>query len=398
MEKAKNKIVFDKGLLLIYITYIFYFMHNGYNSFMSKYFGEIGISDSQIGIIFACAAGFSSICQPFFGSLTDRAKYKKTVLSILMFVSAAMYFLTGLTTKFVPVLIGFTIINTLNINNMPGMNAISLEYTTKNDFGLFCDFGIIRMIGTVGYQLGALSCGIILSGNLRNLMFLMGAVIFTAGFLNLFMPKVEGHQHEGESVSYFELFKDKRVVMLFLMIFLVEITQQFNDSFLGKLQGDLGMSNSATGIITVCSIALEIPACFFAQRIYKKLAIWWWLLIAFAVTGARWLAYSGAKTAVDFILIGLPGVTVMICFELFPAIYLNEIIEDKLKASAQGALSIITFGIPKVIGCLTGGFLAEAMGIQTVYRLNGILIFILAALFVIPCRKRAFSEKQRKTA
>ena len=388
MNSKKSKIVWDKSLMLIYITFIVFYMHNGFNSFMPKYFGEIGITDSQNGIIYACAAALSSVCQPFFGSLTDRAKYKKTVISIIMFFAGIGYFLTGLTAKFVPVLIGFTLINTLTINVSAGMNAIVLEYTTKNNLGFFGNYGMVRMIGTVGYQLGALTIGIILSGNLRNLMFAMGAIIILAACLNYFMPKVEGHQHdEGESVSYFDLFKDKRVVMLFLMIFLVEITQQFNDSFLTKLQGNLGISNSATGIITVLSIALEIPACFFSNKIYPKLKIWWWLLIAFTVTAVRWIAYSFASTAIDFILIGLPGVTVMVCYELFPTIYLNEIVSDKLKASAQGALSIITFGFPKVIGALTGGFLSEAMGIQTVYRINGVFIFVLVALFIVPCKK-----------
>ena len=383
-----------KELAVIYAVFIMYFIHNGLNSFMPKYFGEIGISDSQIGVINAVAAIVSSLCQPFWGSLTDRVKYKKYIAMTAAFLSGGVYFLTGLTVKFVPVLIGISFISMVNMNFMPCMNAIALEHITKHRTGRLADFGILRMMGTVGYQTGALAIGLVLSGNLRSLLFVMGADLIAVLMLSFFLPNVEGHQNKGEKVSYFSLFRDRRVVMLMGMIFLAEITQQFNQNFLTKLQGDLGMSNASTGIITFLSVGLELPICFFAYKIYKKFSMWTWLLIAFVVNALRWFAYSQATTSVQFILIGLPGVTIMACFELFPAFYLNEIISDKLKASAQGMLSIFTFGLPKVVGCLAGGFIADNIGLQQVYFYCGIYLIILAAVFIVPCRKMTALDRK----
>ncbi|MDO4460657.1 MAG: MFS transporter [Clostridia bacterium] len=390
----KQKRGFDRGLGMIYLFFLVYFFYNGFMSFMPKYYGEIGITDSQIGLINAASALASTCAQPIIGSLTDRAKYKKTVIAVSAIISGVLYFLTGLTVKFVPVLIGMACISMVNLSIMPGVNTIALEYTTKNKLGKLGNYGPIRMVGTMGYQIGALGIGIILSGNLRNLLYVMAAILIISAFIVFALPNVEGHQHEGRKVSYFSLFKNKKVVMMMGMIFLAEITQQFNQNFLTKMQGDMGMSNASTGLITFLSVVLELPICFFGFKLYKKLPIWWWLIVAYVVNALRWFAYSFAKTPTEFILIGLPGVTIMACFELFPAFYLNEIIEDELKASAQGLLSIFTFGIPRIIGCLVGGFIAESIGLPSVYRMNGIILIVLTVVFIVPCMKMSKADKK----
>jgi len=376
-----KNIKLSRGHIALYGFFFVHFLYLGTSSFFGKYYGEIGITDSQIGLINAMPAFVCVLIQPLWGIYSDNAKYKRNAVILGSAIGGIVFLIANSFTSFIPLLIAMTLASAAIQPATPVATAISLEYVEEKGGS----FGFIRLLGTVGYQIAALVVGIVMATSLKGMFALMGIFLIISALISFWMPPVEGHQHGKEKVNYFSVLKDKRMALMLLIIFLAEITVMFNMSFIGKLQSDLGLNNTATGIITVISVLLEIPFLFFGERIYKKMSMWKWLLVALLVNGLRWIAYAHVSSVVGFILIGIPGVTVLACFEFFPALYVDEITGDEMKASAQSILTLTAFGLGKIIGSMVGGVVSEAIGLQTTYNVCGAIMIALFAIFLVPC-------------
>ncbi len=372
----------------LYVVYFVYFISTGMSTFLPKYYGEIGMTNGQIGVLSSVPTLVALAVTPMLGMLTDRVSKKRYLLAILFLGMTVACFAVPYSNTFLALLAavsGYTIVGN---NALPTMNTISIEYT--NQIGK--PFGPIRLSGTVGYQLGALLVGILLSGSLKNLWPMMGAVVLIACGCTFMMPNIRGHQHKQEKVPLTKLFADKRLRTLYIMIFFATISTQFYMAFYTKHLGDLGMNNATASIITLLAVMLELPFLYFGDRIYKKTSIWNWMLIGFACNGVRWLGLAFSETPVMNILFQLPGVTVLACFEFFPALYLSRRVSPELSGGAQSMLSLVSFGAAKIVGSLIGGQICEYTGIPTMFVFFGIWMLAGCLLFFRPARRLAREE------
>lgn len=383
MEKRKRDYV------SLYAFWSVYFVTLGITTFNSKYFGEIGMSDAQIGVITSIPGIISIFFQPVWGVLSDRVRYKRTTVIIGSLIGGVTYFLLGSTQDFMLLLIGMIIITVAFVPISPVTTAISLEYTER--FG--GSFGPIRMSGTIGYQLGALAIGFVLTNSLTGLFKIIGVAVIFCGLIAFLLPPVEGHQHGKAKKSYISLLKDKKTLLLMAIIFAGTTTSQFYMSFFAKRMGDLGLDNGVAGIITVLSVLLEIPFLFFSSKLYKLMSIWHWQLVALAVNAVRWVVLGFASNVPLILIANIPAVSIMACFEFFPALYLNEHCPKELGASAQSLINLVGFGVSRLTGSLIGGFICSAVGIPAVFVGNGILLAVMFFVFLVPCLKMARQEK-----
>lgn len=362
--------------------HLFYFIVYASTTFLPKYFGELGMSDGQIGMLMSLPAIAGVLCQPFWGTLTDRARQKKHVVIALLAALSAVCFLMNGWTNFTALMLGMTLFNILQLPIAPVYSTISLEYTRE----IGRDYGPIRLVGTLGYQLGALVIGLILVNSLRGLFVLVGIVLLLSCACACFFPPIAGHQHGRGKVSVTTLLRDRHIVMLLVMVLIGSVTQQFYLSFFSKHMGDLGFNNTVTGAILIVSVMLELPFLYFGDRLFRKTSVWNWLLIGFGLNAVRWLGLGISSQVWVLLLFQIPAVSIMACFEFFPALYINERVPDTLKGSAQNALMIVSFGIAKIIGSLLGGFVADGIGIPAVFGLNALLLAIACAAFYRPTR------------
>jgi len=145
----------------LFIFYFVYFIMNGFSSFIPKYFGEIGLSDGMIGIVTSVPTIVAVACGPLLAVLTDRVPRKRYMLAVLTLLLAVSYFITGRCTTLIPLIMAVSVYTTFYNATLPLANTISLEYTRQ----INRDFGKVRLLGTVGYQVGALIAGAIMSAS-----------------------------------------------------------------------------------------------------------------------------------------------------------------------------------------------------------------------------------------
>lgn len=374
--------------LALFAFYGIYFFALGVASFTSKYLGELGLTDSQIGLIASLPAAICLAAQPIFGIISDRIRYKRNLLVVTCVVAGAFYLCLNFAVSFIPILILLTIINV----SVSPVTAISSSIALENAELGGKPFGTIRLGGTIGYQVGVLAIGFILSTSLHGMYAIMGVLVFLSGIICLFFPAVKGHQHGKQKISYISIFKNKKASFLLAIIFLASLGSAFYRSFFTKYLGDIGIENNIIGIITVTSICLEIPFLFFSKKLYKKLSIWQWVLIGLATNGFRLIGLGLSSSAIAILICNIPCVTVMACFEFFPAVYLNENVDDGLKGSSQSALALVNFSIAQILGSFFGGLASDAFGISKVFVGLGILMFIIFTVAFVPCLKMSKKE------
>ena len=376
----------------LYLFYALNFLAVGMTTFAAKFYGEIGLSDSQIGIISALAAFIALFAQPMWGMLADRMHYMRTALVIgLVCAGFTCFLVLPASGSFLPLLAVLTLYSTFYLPAMPVSNAIAIEYTSKHNL----PFGPIRMTGTIGYQISILITGFLLAGSLMPLYPLLGVILIIAGLSARLMPPIHGEQHRDAPVSLSIFLKDPALLLLFLLAFLASIGHQFNLSFFSKFLGDLGMDNTTTGIISTLSVVFEVPFLLFGDRIARRFTIWTWMSIGLAVGAVRFLLLSVVHSPALIIITQSLSIAHLACFEFIPFIYLGRRTRKELLSSVQSLYTTITFGLSRIIGTLFGGFIADTAGIAQVYRYCGLILLAALIIFYIPMRRTAALERQK---
>ena len=380
----------DRRLIALYLYYAVYFISLGMTTFVPKFYGEIGLNDSQIGLISAVTAFVGLFLQPFWGGLADRARNKRNVPAMALGIAGILcFFVMPAIGHFGLLLAVLTLYNAFLLPAMPVGSAITIEYTGKHGHA----YGPVRMLGTIGYQAGILATGFFLAQSLRGLYPAIGFVLLLSGGAALLLPPIKGYQHQEEKVSFTVLLRERKILLLLAVTFLASIGHQFNMAFFTKHLGDLGVDNMVTGFISVFSVALEIPFLLFGDKLMKRFSIGRWMFIGLLIGGVRFALLTVVKTPVMIILAQCLSISHLACFEFFPMVYLGRTVRADLQAGAQSMLQMISFGISKIIGSLAGGVIADAMGIPFVYGACAVIVFCTAAVFYIPLRSLTAEEK-----
>lgn len=399
----------NHGMFTLSAFYTVYFIGLGFSTFASKYFAQIGLSGSQIALLTSVPALIAMCFMPMWGALSDRVRLKKAIVAGTIALSAVLlFFVDGVTdfsradpgtgalpsqaTKFAPLLIILILNAFFGQAANPTATSIALEYTNERGKS----FGPIRMMGTVGYQIGVLAVGYICMNSLRHLYTYFAIALLAGAAAALALPGVRGRQFGGIKISPAKALGDRRVVALLALVLVGTCTTMFYLSFFGAYLEEMGVNNQIASVITWVSVFLEIPVLLFATRIMRRLSIWQWMIVGYALNGVRWLGFVVAHDLGSWQLLlvaQIPAVTAMACFEFFPALYIGKIIAPELSSSAQTLLTFTSFGIAKVIGSLLGGLISDIVGMRSIFLFFGILLLVAAVALLPFCRKLTRAER-----
>ncbi|MDD3410899.1 MAG: MFS transporter [Eubacteriales bacterium] len=379
----------DARYSALYVYFFLYFIVNGLTTFLPKYYGEVGMTDSQIGMLTSIPCLLAVSFMPLMGALSDRVSKKRYLLALWLLMMAGISFVTVGRGSFWALLVAMSLYVTFGVAVSPIANTISLEYCQSSGR----PFGPIRLMGTVGYQAGVMLIAIVLTHSLRNLYLVMGIVLLASCAATFFMPNVEGHQHNAAKVPVRAIFADRHVCWLLGLILFATVSTQFYESFFTKHLGDLGMSNTSASWITMLTVLPEIPFLFFGDRIIRRTNVWNWLLIGILLNGVRWLGLAVCTTPLSILCFQAVGVSVMACFEFVPAFYLARRVAAEQSGTAQSLLGLTTFGVAKIIGGLLGGLICEHTGIPAVFAFNGAALLMGGVIFWKPTRRLIREEE-----
>lgn len=354
---------------LMAMMFLLYFVWGSWYGQMSKYmFTTLGATGVQVGSAYA-AFSIAQIIAPFFvGMIADRYFAAQKVLGVLSLAGAVLlYVLTGIKDPDV----FFWVILAYCITFAPTMaltSSIAMQQVESSEK----DFPTIRVMGTVAWIVVSNIIGYYGFGD--SVMIFKISMVSAAilGVYSFFLPNTPPKPSTSTSFSAilgldaFKLFKDRSFAIFFISSLLICIPLSFYYAMANPSLTDSGMTNvenkMSLGQASEVVFMLLIPLAF------RKLGVKWMLIIGLIAWIVRFIGFGYGDASSEWLLylaIVLHGV----CYDFFfvtGQIYTDGKAGEKYRSSAQGLISIATYGIGMGIGSWIAGIVAD------VYTVDGI--------------------------
>ncbi len=405
---------FSTRLLLSFMMFLNFFIWGAWYVTMGTYLKSIkGVTDVQVGVAYGTQS-LGAIIAPFIiGLIADRFFAAQKILGVLHLVGAALlYYISTIDnfSAFYPVLLGYMI---LFMPTLALVNAVSFKQINNPEK----EFANIRVWGTVGWIVAGLIIAWLAWEQKNTLIhtFRLAAVVslimglFSFTLPNTPPPKAGTKTTFGEIIGLdaIGLLKDKNFLVFFLSSLLICIPLAFyyqeTNIFLNELKVEGAAGKMTLGQMSELGFLFLMPFFFSRWGVKKMLLIGmaaWvirYLFFGFGDTGSKmWMLYAG------IILHG-------ICYDFFfvtGQVYTNEKAGDKIRSSAQGMITLATYGVGMLIGFWVAGLVAEKYTTPDGHLWKSIwivpagiaaVVFLIYALFFKEEKKRPVTEAEAET-
>lgn len=351
---------------------------------LSKYLTAIGFNGAQVGNIYATFS-VAMIISPFLvGMLADRFFAAQKVLGFLNLLGAAILFLLTRTTdygSFFPLMLVYCLTFAPCIALT---SSIALRQMTSPEK----EFPLVRVMGTIAWIAVTNAIGFMGWGDKVNIFYFSIAASVAMGLFSFTLPDTpplsKGPVRAGDIVGKgaFVLFKDRSFLIFFISSVLICIPLSFYYTWANP-----SITDAYINTFKATNPGAELPKTFFVENkmslgqasevffmlliplAYRRLGIKWILVIGLISWIARFMFFGyGNAGAAEWMLyagILLHGV----CFDFFfvsGMIYTDLKAGEKIKAQAQGLISLATYGLGMLIGSVVSGY------VQKMYTENGV--------------------------
>lgn len=355
------------------MMFLEFFVWSSWYVTMGTFLGaNLMAKDQDISLAFSTQS-FGAIIAPFIvGLIADRYFHAQRILGVIHLIGAGLMFLMYSSVDFngfFPILLAYMI---LFMPTLALVNSISF-YQMKDPAK---EFSVIRVWGTIGW----VTAGLLISffawdsqegmkeGLLRNTWLMASIVSIVLGFFSFTLPKTPPQAKSGDKISFAEiigldalsLLKHKNFAIFFISSILICIPLAFYYQNVSPFMTEIGVENStgkiALGQVSEIVFLLALPIFFTRFGIKKTLIV---AMLAWAVRYI-FFAYGDANEGVWMLLIGvlLHGV----CYDFFfvsGQIYTDSHAGAKFKSSAQGLITLATYGIGMLIGFWVAGMISN---------------------------------------
>ncbi|MGI8597953.1 MAG: nucleoside permease [Chitinophagaceae bacterium] len=375
---------------------------------MNVYLKSIDATDVQVGLAYGTQA-LGAIIAPFvIGLIADRFFDAQKILGILHLAGAAlMYYITTVDdfASFYPLLLVYMI---LFMPTLALVNAISFKQMSNPEK----EFSYIRLWGTIGWI--ATGWVITMMGWERDQSlvntFLTAAVVSLAlGIYSFTLPKTPPPK-AGQKVTVGEilgldalgLLKDRNFLIFFISSLLICIPLAFYYQLTNLFLNETGVEGAA-GKMTFGQIS-EVVFLFLMPWFFVRLGVKKMLLVGMAAWALRYLFFGFGDAGSGMWMLYTGIILHGICYDFFfvtGQIYTDERAGDRIRSSAQGMITLATYGVGMLIGFWFAGLIAEKYATvdghdwKNIWMIPAIISFIILALFALlfkPIRKKEITD------
>lgn len=387
------------------MTFLQFVVWGAWYGQLSKYLLAIGFTGSQVGNVYA-AFSVAMIASPFFvGMVADRFFRAERVLGVLNLLGALiLYALAQIKTYdaflWVMLLYCLTFTPTLALTNSISMRQMSdpaREFPPIRVMGTLAWIAVTNLIGFMGW------------GDKATIFYASMATSIALAAFSFALPKTpplaSGPVRAGQIIGTdaFSLFKDKSYRIFFIASVLVCIPLSFYYAFANP-----SITDAYKASFLVANPGAALPDTFYVENkmslgqasevifmlllpwAYRKMGIKNILLLGLAAWVARFLLFGfGNADGQEWMLysaILLHGV----CYDFFfvsGMIYTDQKAGESFKSSAQGLISLATYGLGMLIGSLISGrvqqYYSSPSGDSVVTHWNSVWLIPAAIAFAV---------------
>ncbi|HVG18811.1 MAG TPA: nucleoside permease, partial [Blastocatellia bacterium] len=332
---------------------------------LGTHLGQAGFTGSQIGYAYLMN-NIAAIISPFFvGMIADRFFASQKVMGVLHLLGGLIMYLSADLTAVGPLIFGLFLYNLTYMPTLALVNAVSFRQMQSPD----AQFPRVRVWGTIGWIVAGLVITFILSNFYAEVeksevpMKMAAAASILLGFYSFTLPDTPP-QNVGKKVGVGEvlglktlrLLKERSFFVFVLCSLLISVPLAFYYNFTNLFLNELGMQGAVAkqsmGQMSEVVFMILMPFFFVRLGVKKMLLVGmlaWVIRYAFFANGdlgaAEWMLYVG---------ILLHGV----CYDFFfvtGQIYVDKKAPGEIRASAQGFIAFITYGVGIGVGSIISG-------------------------------------------
>ncbi|MEN3331846.1 MAG: hypothetical protein V7641_1211 [Blastocatellia bacterium] len=391
-------------LRLSLMMFLEFFVWGAWFVTLGTHLDNLGFTGKQISYIYLMN-NIAAIISPFFvGMIADRFFASQKVMGLLHLIGGVILYLSADLTTVGPLVVGLLLYNLTYMPTLALVNAVSFKQMEKPD----AQFPKVRVWGTLGWIVAGLVITFILSkfnpGVEKTAVPLKMAAIASLllGLYSFTLPNTPP-QNAGKQISAGEvlgfkalrLMKERAFFIFALCSLLISIPLAFYYGYTNLFLNQLGMEGVAAkmtlGQMSEVGFMLLMPFFFVRLGVKKMLLVGmlaWVVRYAFFANGnlgaMGWMLYAG---------ILLHGV----CYDFFfvtGQIYVDKKASRDIRASAQGFITLLTYGVGLGLGTLIAGWVVDAFTVggvkdwKAIWWIPAIFAAVIALFFALTFKDR----------
>ena len=328
---------------------------------------EFGASGGQLAMAYETQS-IGAIIAPFIiGLIADRYFSAQKILGILHLIGAALLFTVSNSESFSGFYPYILIYMLLYMPTLALANSVAfhqMEDPTKQ-------FASIRVLGSVGWILAGFTIGYLAwegAQTLKYTFYMASSASAILGVYSFFLPNTPPKIGSDKKISIREILgldalamlKDRGFLFFFIASILICIPLAFYYQHANQFLNEIGMKAAASKMILgqISEVLFLLLLPLFIKRYGIKNA----LILGILAWGVRYLLFAfgdaGAQTWMLIFGIILHGV----CYDFFfvsGQIYTDFKAGEKYKSTAQGLITLATYGVGMLIGFRFAGWLTD---------------------------------------
>lgn len=388
---------FPIRLQLSFLFFLEFFIWGAWFVTMGTFLSqEFSASGGQLGKAYETQS-IGAIIAPFvIGLIADRYFAAQKILGILHLIGAALLFTVSNAESFEGFYPYIFIYMLLYMPTLALANSVAFNQMKEPSK----QFASIRVLGSVGWIFAGLTIGYLGWEGTQNLKFTFYMAATASALLGLysfFLPSTPPRLGSDQSISLREilgldalaLLKDRGFLFFFIASILICIPLAFYYQHANQFLNEVGMEAAASKMILgqISEVLFLLLLPLFIKRYGIKNA----LIVGIMAWGVRYLLFafgdSGSQAWMLLFGIILHG----ICYDFFfvsGQIYTDFKAGETYKSTAQGLITLATYGIGMLIGFRFAGWLTDQYVTETghlwknIWFQPAIFSFVVLTLFL----------------
>ena len=365
--------------------------------FLSAHYKSIGLSSTQIGILFAVSPICAICIQPIWAYISDKTGKRRMVLGLLS-VGTAFAALLHYTGNSFPVCFMATVAMALFSSALlPLCDAIVIDLADK----FRCNFATIRIGGTLGYALVVILVGVIVERwpGIHFGLAAGGYLVFALAVWGIPAQEYAGTKNPAEKRGNARgeqgIFVSREVVFVLLFAFVMSLGLGFCGSFTGVYAVELGYSSRFIGMLSCISALSEVPILLYARKLTNRFGEMTILQLSAVLISLRLLLIGHGQTATMILGQLLQGVTYMTTYYCCTR-YISAHVKAGKISQGQSVLTLVQSGLASVSGNLAGGWVMDQLGARNAYNVMAMAVLTVSVLVMAAYRVYTKNNHNRR--
>lgn len=328
---------------------------------------QMGASGAEIALAFLTQS-LGAVLAPFIvGLIADQFFPAQRILGVLHLAGGVLLWVASLITDFGPF---FVVILIYMILFMPTL-ALANTVAFRQLYSPETQFPAIRVFGTIGWIIAGLLIGFLAWESTKSLDLTFKMASIMAILLGIYCftlphtpPEGRGEKRTVRDILGLDalaLLKNRTFAVFFVSSIAICIPLAFYYNFTNLYLNEIGIQGAA-GLQTIGQMS-EVAFLLVMPFLLKRLGVKITLAIGMAAWALRYVLFGFGDQGALFWMIVVGLLLHGVCYDFFfvaGQVYTDRFAGPGLRASAQGLITLATYGVGLLIGSLISGPIVDA--------------------------------------